>query len=99
MSVLHSAVEALRVLRDVRPDVVLCSGHLPVFGGYELAAYLSRDSETVCIPVIVMSGWEDGASEKRARCVGAAAFLPKPFLLSELREVIARHAGETALVE
>lgn len=99
VSVLHSAIDALRVVKHVRPDVVLCAGHLPMLGGYELAACLSRDSETVCIPVIVMSPWEDGICEDRARCVGAAAFLPKPFLLSELREVIARHAAQTALVE
>jgi len=99
VSFLQSAIGALHVVKRVRPNVILCAGRLPIVGGYEFAAHLSRDPETVCIPVIVMSGWDDGTGEERARRFGAVAFLPKPFLLAELREIIGRHTSEILFAE
>ncbi len=99
LSFLHSAVGALHAIKVVRPDVILCAHGLPIMGGYEFARQLCRAPETFAIPVIVMSGWDDGMGEERARRAGAAAFLPKPFLLAELREVIAQHVAEISLTE
>lgn len=94
---LDSADKALRCVKCVRPSVILCDGSLPIISGYDLAAELGRDPETASIPVIVMSGWDDGTGEERARRVGAAGFLPKPFLLEELREVVARQVAQLSL--
>lgn len=64
--------------RAERPDLVLTDVKMPELDGFELAAALHRDRRTKRIPVIFLSGERQPADERRARELGALAYLTKP---------------------
>ncbi len=73
-------VEALELLRDNRPDMILSDMMMPVMGGVELIRRLRADPVTAAIPILSVSGdWQ--------LAVGADAALAKPYQHAELLEV------------
>jgi len=84
--------EAVAAARAAPPDVVLLDLVLPGSDGLRVAADLARGGCRA--PVVVLSG--DRAGGRAALAAGAAAFLPKPFDLSELLAAIGRVAPPKA---
>ena len=69
---------ALARARVEKPDLVVTDVEMPRLDGFELAEALRKDVHTRGIPLIFLSGATEGASEARARALGALAFLTKP---------------------
>lgn len=88
-----SVSDALNAMQERRPDLVLCDGLLRSVDGYTFANQLRTNPATSALPVVITSGSPDSASAERALRVGAVAFLPKPFLIQELLEVVDTHAA------
>jgi CheY-like chemotaxis protein len=80
---------ALEVAREHVPDVIVLDLMLPRVNGYEVLHELKQDERTVGIPVVVLTAKSLRADRERSRELGAAAFLTKPFLPSELCDVVA----------
>ena len=74
--------EGLGVMRQCIPDAVLTDLQLPDGSGHEILKHAG--TLPTVPPVIVMSGTFDGRTEPELLAAGAAALLPKPFLLHEL---------------
>lgn len=78
--------QALELVANEHPDLVISDVMMPVLGGAELCRRLKAGPKTRAIPVILMSsaGWAvaDGA--------GSDAFLAKPFELDELEALVRR---------
>lgn len=72
----RAAIEHIQ--RD-RPDIVLADVGMPERDGYEVAAFLKSTPETAHIPVLLLTGAFEPVDEARARSVGAAGVLVKPF--------------------
>jgi PAS domain S-box-containing protein len=93
--------EALTVARRHRPDIVLLDLRLPGMDGFEALTHLKRDAITQTIPIIAISAHVADTERERNRllALGAAAFLPKPFsisdLLSEIEAALQPLAGPT----
>jgi len=83
----------LELARAEDPDLALLDVRMPRLDGFELAEALRGNSRTRAIPVVFVSGEADPASYARARALGAAGFLPKPFDVHTLRSLVARVAG------
>lgn len=86
----HSGEEALRALRAKAPGMVLLDLMLPDVDGFEVCQRLREDAGTREVPVVVVSALSDPASRRRARELGALAYLAKPFDPDELIAVIQR---------
>ncbi len=90
---------ALRLARDERPDAIVLDLMMPRMNGYEVLEALGRDAGTSTIPVLVLTAKSLRADRERSRELGAAAFLTKPFLPSELcdlvRSLLGAGPGET----
>ncbi len=71
----ESGEQALPVIRQLKPDVVLCDLHLPGISGLEITERLARGS-TGC-KVIIVSVLEDGPLPKRLLDAGASGYLGK----------------------
>lgn len=69
-------------------DVLLMDIRMPRMGGIELLRSLRSDPRFVDLPVIAMSAYSDELQEQEVRTAGAAAFLPKPFTIADLRAVL-----------
>lgn len=78
--------EALDVLKEKLPDVVLLDLGLPDVEGYIICKMLSDEDVMNKVPVIVVSGWTSLESRLRSFISGAKAFVSKPFLIEDIVE-------------
>ena len=85
------AVAARRKIRRARPDVIVLDINMPGTTGLELCAELKSGPATRDIPIVLLTGSEDGA--EAAKRAGANAFVRKPFSPLELLSVAERLAG------
>jgi CheY-like chemotaxis protein len=79
---------ALRLAREERPDVIVLDLMLPGMTGYEVLESLREQEATSRIPVVVLTAKSLTADRERCRKLGAAGFLTKPFLPSELCDLV-----------
>jgi phosphoserine phosphatase RsbU/P len=71
--------EALDVVNNEVPDLVLLDIMMPVMDGFEVLLRLKERPETRDIPVIVISASNDLKSVVKGIKLGAEDYLPKPF--------------------
>lgn len=84
-----SGEEALKVATAERPECILLDIMMPGLDGYDTCAALKLESETAPIPVILVSATTDVRVIDRAENVGAAAVLPKPVPIEQLKHAVA----------
>ncbi len=82
-----NGLEALRVAREWRPDVIITDVMMPELDGFGLLRELRADSELQSIPVIMLSARAGEEARLDALAIGADDYLIKPF---SARELIAR---------
>lgn len=80
-------LEAMQLAREYRPSLVILDINLPYMDGDEVGGRL-RVLYGAVLPIIVMTAGSRGA--EKARAVGAAAYLPKPFDVDELLAAVWR---------
>ncbi len=73
-------VDALPIVTETRPDVVVCAVGLPDGDGVDAAA----DVVSAGTPVVLFTSHTEGDLVKRARAAGVMAFLLKPLRPAEL---------------
>ena len=71
------------------PSLILLDYFLNDGYGHDICAELKENSLTKDIPVIIMSA--SNHVEKYARACQASAFMPKPFDILELENIIRKH--------
>ena len=77
----ENGVEALRVAKEVRPDLVLLDVQLPDFDGFEVASRLTRNGSA---PIVVLTSSRDGSDfGQLVPDSGARGFVPKAELSGE----------------
>jgi CheY-like chemotaxis protein len=74
----------IELARQDRPELILLDLHLPDMTGDDVTIALQADPTTRDIPIVVLSGESDPSARSRAIEHGAAAYVPKPFNVSEL---------------
>ncbi|NTU42056.1 MAG: response regulator [Nitrospirales bacterium] len=80
--------EALRLLENFVPDIILADAEMPVMGGYELCEHIKTDPRLSQIPVLILYSAFDPFDDNRALSVGADGTLAKPFESQELLEAV-----------
>ncbi len=70
--------DALEVFEMNIPDLVLCDVMMPTIDGFELCASIRTMKQGEHVPVVMLTGLNDGESIKRAFSVGATDFCEKP---------------------
>jgi CheY-like chemotaxis protein len=68
--------------------VIVLDLMMPGMDGYQVLEALQRDDATSGIPVLVLTAKALRADRERSHGLGAAAFLTKPFVPSELCEMV-----------
>ncbi len=85
-----SAEQALEVLGQTRPDLIICDRKMPGMNGLQLLKVLRTAEETKSLPFIFFTGSYDAELVEEANKYGVTACLPKPFDIFELRGYIRR---------
>jgi CheY-like chemotaxis protein/anti-sigma regulatory factor (Ser/Thr protein kinase) len=81
-------IEALSLLESVEPSVVLTDIQMPRMDGFELVQAIRTDHPG--IPVILMTAYGSEAVAARALHAGAASYIPKDCLASDLIDTLRR---------
>lgn len=84
------AESAYTLLDRERPDLIVLDWVLPGLSGPSFFKRLQRDRDLANIPVIIVSARAEDQVRKTATELGAAGYLPKPFDVGALRELVSR---------
>jgi len=71
--------EALRVTRDVLPDLILLDAHMPGLDGFDVCRTLKADPQFRHVPIAFITRFSDPRYETCALDLGAADFIAKPY--------------------
>lgn len=82
----HALTEGLQYLQHSRPDILFLDIHLPDGSGLEALPVIKKWHPD--LTVITISAYDNGMEKQKALTAGAAHFLPKPFDVSKLREIV-----------
>jgi CheY-like chemotaxis protein len=85
-----SGEEALRLLPDLEPDLVLVDIHMPGIDGFETARRIREESPQT---VVVLVSAEPEGLERDAESAGAVAILGKVFLGPDMLDEIWQEHG------
>jgi excisionase family DNA binding protein len=79
-----SADEGMKVLDELRPDLVLLDVMMPKVDGWEMLQLMHERHGVGSVPVVMFSGKVDEAAADQAAERGAQGFIGKPFDPQEL---------------
>ena len=71
-------LEALDIVRDNRPDIILLDVMMPKISGFEVCKRIKNDPGTADIPIIMVTALTELADIERAIDCGTDDFLSKP---------------------
>ncbi len=77
---------AIRLCRDVHPDLVFLDVMMPGMDGYDVCRALKQDSATADIKVIVLTAFAQHSTMQQALAAGADDYMTKPFRPAQLVE-------------
>ncbi len=71
-------VEALRLAREHRPDLIVMDIQLPEISGLEVTKWIKEDDTLRSIPVVAVTAFAMKGDEQKMREGGCEAYLAKP---------------------
>jgi len=83
-----NGIEALKVVRDFKPDVIVSDVKMGQMDGFEFFEALKKLPEFSKTPFIFLTIMDDRSSVERATRLGASGYMTKPFDVEELHEKI-----------
>jgi chemosensory pili system protein ChpA (sensor histidine kinase/response regulator) len=86
--------DALAVMEENVPDIVLLDIEMPRMDGYEVAAHMRSDERLKRVPIIMITSRVGEKHRARALELGVDEYLGKPYQESQLLEAIAPLVGE-----
>jgi CheY-like chemotaxis protein len=82
----RDGIEALEVIRECRPDLIITDLLMPTMTGFELLGALHDDPELATIPTLIITAAR--GPETQEQPAGAKAIFPKPLDLDRLLRAI-----------
>ncbi|MFO7863093.1 MAG: response regulator [Salinivirgaceae bacterium] len=86
VSVAHDGVEAMHILQENTQDLVLLDIMMPRKGGFELLEDMRK--QNIETPVIFITAKSSDEERMRAVELGAADFIAKPVIISEVLDKV-----------
>ncbi len=81
-------VEAVSILQDLKPDVILLDIEMPRMDGYEVAAHVRNEPRLRDIPIVMITSRVSEKHRARAIELGVNDYLGKPYQESQLLDAI-----------
>jgi CheY-like chemotaxis protein len=88
-----SALEAMKAMRTMRPDVILMDIEMPGMNGMQATRHIKADPRFAGVPVIMITGHSGSATVRDSFLSGAADFIVKPFDREKMITKVAAAAG------
>ncbi|MEQ8167904.1 MAG: response regulator, partial [Candidatus Eremiobacterota bacterium] len=91
LAIANSGYEALDMLREIKPDLILLDIMMPGIDGYDVCKTLKSSPETKDIPVIFLTARSEKEDIVTGFEMGAVDYVTKPFNSSELLARVKTH--------
>ncbi|MCH8038274.1 MAG: response regulator [Proteobacteria bacterium] len=83
-------MEALRMAREHKPDLILMDIQLPEVSGLEVTKWIKEDDDLKSIPVIAVTAFAMKGDEEKIREGGCEAYIAKPISVTNFLETVQR---------
>ena len=83
-------LEALKLAREHRPDLILMDIQLPEVSGLEVTKWIKEDENLCDIPVIAVTAFAMKGDEEKIREGGCEAYIAKPISVKSFLETVER---------
>jgi twitching motility two-component system response regulator PilG len=90
---ISSPLQALSLVFQLKPDLILCDIAMPELDGYEICAMLRSSSAFRQTPIVMLTGIDGFIDRVQARMAGATDYFTKPFGESELLMLVEKYVG------
>ena len=90
-------LDAISVMGDHKPDVILLDIEMPRMDGYEFASHVRNDARVSDVPIIMITSRVGDKHRARAIELGVNDYLGKPYQDSQLLEAIRRQLEERGI--
>lgn len=87
----RDGLEALGMLNDGKPDMILLDIILPKMDGYKILEIIKKNVEFKDIPVIMLTSRDSFMSKLKGKMSGSTAYLTKPFDPKKLVDTIEKY--------
>ncbi len=95
ISVAVDGEEAVKKIKEEKPDLILLDLILPVMNGFEVLSKIKKDSSTNSIPVIILSNLGEKEDIDKALTLGVVDYLIKAqFTPEEIVEKVEKIFGK-----
>ena len=89
----RDGMEALKIAREKRPDLILMDIQLPEVSGLEVTKWIKEDDDLNSIPVIAVTAFAMKGDEEKIREGGCEAYIAKPISVSHFLETVQKFLG------
>lgn len=92
VAVAHRGPEGLELMRELRPDLVICDLGLPGMSGYDVAREVRKDEVLAGTFLVALSGYSQPEDVERAMEAGFDKHLAKPPKIEQLESLLEQTA-------
>jgi twitching motility two-component system response regulator PilG len=87
----RDGLEALAILVEAQPDLMLLDILLPRMDGYQVCQVVRQHPDFRDLPILLLSGKHKVVDRMRGKLVGATEYISKPFEPAELLVTVKRY--------
>ncbi|HUC62732.1 MAG TPA: response regulator [Alphaproteobacteria bacterium] len=81
-------MEALKLARQHKPDLIIMDIQLPEVSGLEITKWIKEDDNLKAIPVVAVTAFAMKGDEERIRRGGCEAYIAKPISVQKFIETV-----------
>ncbi len=89
----RDGLEALALIKESNPDILLLDLEMPRMNGLEVAAFVRKESTLSDVPIIMITSRTSEKHVQMAQAAGVNDILSKPYAEDALLALIQRHLG------
>jgi chemosensory pili system protein ChpA (sensor histidine kinase/response regulator) len=90
-------LDAISVMAESKPDIILLDIEMPRMDGYEFASHVRNDERVADVPIIMITSRVGDKHRARAIELGVNDYLGKPYQDAELLDAIGRQLEERGI--
>ncbi|HLG87644.1 MAG TPA: response regulator [Alphaproteobacteria bacterium] len=87
----RDGMEALKIAREHRPDLIVMDIQLPEVSGLDVTKWLKEDDNLRAIPVIAVTAFAMKGDEEKIREGGCQDYIAKPISVTKFLETVEKH--------
>jgi two-component system, cell cycle response regulator DivK len=84
----REGIDALKLVRQHRPDLIVMDIQLPGMSGLEVTKWIKEDDALRAIPIIAVTAFAMKGDEEKMRQAGCDAYIAKPMSTSNFLKTI-----------